>query len=164
METKRPTPLQIATAAIFMTTGTLHFVLEKFFTAIVPRGLPNPRALVHISGIAEFLGGVGVLIPGTRKWAGRGLIALLLAVFPANINMAVNAERFKQFSAWALWARLPLQFAIIAQVWVATQRDRDAVAATGSGLKDPGDAPTPSTWTGADRSTSRTPSLSDPAH
>lgn len=109
-----------------MTTGTLHFVAEKFFTAIVPRGLPNPRLLVHISGVAEFLGGVGVLIPSTRKHAGRGLLVLLLAVFPANINMAVNAERFKQFPAWALWARLPLQFAIIAQVWLATQRERQA--------------------------------------
>lgn len=115
-------PLQLATAAIFMTTGTLHFVIERFFTAIVPKGLPNPRLLVHLSGIAEFAGGVGVLIPATRRLAGQGLIALLLAVFPANINMAVNSERFKQFPAWALWLRLPLQFAIIAQVWLATQR------------------------------------------
>lgn len=105
-----------------MTTGTLHFVLEKFFTAIVPKGLPNPRALVYVSGVAEFLGGVGVLLPATRRSAGRGLIVLLLAVFPANVNMAVNPDRFKQFPAWALWARLPLQFAIIAQVWAATQR------------------------------------------
>lgn len=120
---RRATPLQIATALTFMTTGSAHFWLEKFFTAIVPRGLPNPKALVYISGVAEFLGGVGVLIPSVRKHAGRGLIALLVAVFPANINMAVNPERFKQFPAWALWARLPLQFAIIAQVWAATQRE-----------------------------------------
>lgn len=118
---RRPTALQFATAATFLTTGTLHFVAERFFTAIVPKGLPNPRLLVHVSGVAEFAGGVGVLIPATRKLAGRGLLLLLVAVFPANINMAVNAERFKQFPAWALWARLPLQLAIMAQVWLATR-------------------------------------------
>lgn len=128
MSEKRITPLQVATAATFMTTGTLHFVLEKFFTAIVPKGLPNPKLLVYASGVAEFLGGVGVLVPRTRKLAGQGLIALLIAVFPANVNMAVNPERFKQFPAWALWARLPLQFAIIAQVWAATQRKEKPAA------------------------------------
>jgi uncharacterized membrane protein len=120
---RRANPLQVATALIFLTTGTLHFVAEKFFTAIVPQGLPNPRALVQISGVAELLGGLGVLVPGLRRSAGRGLLVLLIAVFPANVNMAVNAERFKQFPAWALWARLPLQAVLMAQVWLATQRD-----------------------------------------
>ncbi|MFT4049480.1 MAG: hypothetical protein QM648_06525 [Solirubrobacterales bacterium] len=124
MESKRLSPLQIATAITFITTGTLHFVAEKFFTAIVPKSLPNPKALVYISGVAELAGAVGVLIPKTRNLAGKGLIALLIAVFPANINMALNPERFKQFPAWALWARLPLQFGIIAQVWAATQRGK----------------------------------------
>ena len=118
------TPFQAVTGATFVTTGVLHFVIEKFFTAIVPKGLPNPKALVYISGVAEFLGGVGLLIPRTRKLAGQGLIALLVAVFPANVNMAVNSERFKQIPPWALWARLPLQIAIIAQVWKATQTEQ----------------------------------------
>jgi uncharacterized membrane protein len=122
MESRRTNPLQLATALVFITTGTLHFVAERFFTSIVPRGLPSPRALVHISGVAELLGGIGVLIPATRRSAGRGLIALLVAVFPANVNMAVNSERFERIPVWALWARLPLQLAIIGQVWVATQR------------------------------------------
>ncbi len=119
---KRITPLQLATAATFLTTGSLHFVQEKFFTAIVPKSLPNPKALVYISGVAEIAGGIGVLIPSTRRLAGKGLLALLLAVFPANINMALNPERFKMFPAWALWARLPLQFLIMLQVWAATLR------------------------------------------
>lgn len=119
MESSKPNTLQLATTAIFLTTGTLHFVAEKFFTAIVPKSLPQPRLLVHISGVCEILGGLGLLFGRTRRPAGWGLIALLLAVFPANINMAINAERFKQFPAWALWLRLPLQFAIIAQVWKA---------------------------------------------
>jgi uncharacterized membrane protein len=100
----------------------MHFTHEKFYTAIVPKSLPNPKALVQISGVAELAGAVGVLIPGTRKLAGKGLIALLIAVYPANISMALNPEKFKQFPAWALWARLPLQFAAIAMVWRGTQR------------------------------------------
>jgi uncharacterized membrane protein len=105
-----------------MFTGAMHFKAERFFTAIVPKSLPNPKALVYVSGVAEFAGGVGVLIPRTRRLAGKGLIALLVAVFPANVNMAVNAERFKRFPAWSLWARLPLQYAAIAAVRRATQR------------------------------------------
>jgi uncharacterized membrane protein len=115
------TPLQIATGGMFIFTGIMHFVIEKFFTSIVPKSLPNPKAIVYVSGVAEIAGGVGVLIPQTRRLAGKGLIALLLAVFPANINMAINSERFSRFPAWGLWARLPLQFAAIAQVWKATQ-------------------------------------------
>lgn len=129
MNEKKITPLQIATAITFMTTGSLHFIAEKFFVAIVPKSLPNPKALVYISGVAEFAGGVGVLIPKTRKLSGKGLILLLLAVFPANVSMALNPQRFKQFPAWGLWARLPLQFAIIGQVWAATQRGNKPVAA-----------------------------------
>lgn len=122
MAKDRTSAARIGTAAIFATTGILHFTHEKFFTAIVPKSLPNPRALVQISGVAELAGGIGVLIPSTRALAGKGLIALLIAVFPANINMALNPDRFKQFPAWALWARLPLQFAAIALVWRGSQR------------------------------------------
>lgn len=114
--------LHRSVAALFFTSGTLHFVAEKFFVAIVPRGLPKPRMIVQVSGVGELAGAAGVLIPQTRRFAGKGLIALLLAVFPANVNMAVNAERFKQVPAWALWARLPLQLVAIAWVWAATQR------------------------------------------
>ena len=122
---QKPNALQLATAATFLTTGTLHFVLEKFFTAIVPKSLPNPKALVYISGVFEILGGIGVLFSRTRRPAGWGLIALLISVFPANINMALNPDRFKQFPAWALWARLPLQFAAIALVWRGSLRSAE---------------------------------------
>lgn len=117
----RLTPLQAILGFSFVGVGSLHFIAEKFFVAIVPKSLPNPKALVQISGVAEIAGGLGVLIPGTRRLAGKGLLTLLLAVFPANINMAVNAERFKNFPAWSLWARLPLQFVMIRLVWKATQ-------------------------------------------
>lgn len=118
---RRLTPLQAILGLSFIGVGSLHFVIEKFFVAIVPESLPNPEALVQISGVAEIAGGIGVLIPGTRSLAGKGLLALLIAVFPANINMAVNAERFNNLPEWTLWARLPLQFVMIGLVWKATQ-------------------------------------------
>jgi len=91
------------------------------YKAIVPPGLPSPRALVAISGVCEILGGVGVLLPATRAAAGWGLIALLLAIFPANIYMASDAARFHRVApAWALWARLPLQFILVWWVYHAT--------------------------------------------
>ncbi len=93
-----------ALAALFLGSGTLHFVSPGPFIRIVPPLLPWPAALVAISGAAEIAGGLGLL---TRKWrraAGYGLIALLIAVFPANIYMAI---RGMMFPAWILWARLP---------------------------------------------------------
>jgi uncharacterized membrane protein len=116
---------RIGTALLFLGSGIMHFTHEKFYTAIVPKSLPNPKLLVQVSGVAELAGAAGVMIPGTRKLAGKGLIALLIAVYPANIQMAVNADRYKQFPAWALWARLPLQFAAIALVWRGSQRSAE---------------------------------------
>jgi uncharacterized membrane protein len=75
--------------------------------------LPYKKELVLISGAFEILGGLGLLLPKTRKLAGAGLIALLIAVFPANINMAINKIDFGFIPQWLLWARLPLQFLAI---------------------------------------------------
>ncbi len=105
----------------FVAAGVLHFVRPGGYARIIPPFLPFPLALVYISGIAEILGGIGVLIPSVRAWAGLGLIALLIAVFPANIYMAVGPERVGMGIAplW-LWLRLPLQLVLIAWVWWAT--------------------------------------------
>ena len=109
-------------AAVFVGAGVLHFVKPRLFEAIVPPSLPSPRALVLLSGAAEVLGGVGLLVPGLRPWAGWGLAALLVAVFPANLYMARESERFRRLApAWALWLRLPLQFVLIAWVLWASQ-------------------------------------------
>jgi uncharacterized membrane protein len=107
-------------AALFLITGTLHFVLTAFFARIVPPQLPNPVLLVQVSGVCELLGAVGLLLPAVRKAAVYGLIALLVAVFPANIYMAVDAHDFHRFAPpEVLWLRLPLQFALIAWVYSA---------------------------------------------
>jgi len=95
----------------------LHFTSPDFFVDIVPPYLPAPLALVYVSGVFEILGGVGVLIPVTRRWAGYGLLALLVAVYPANIHMALHPEQFPDMSPTSLYVRLPFQFVFAALVW-----------------------------------------------
>jgi uncharacterized membrane protein len=109
-------------AVIFVAAGVLHFVRPRVYARIIPPFFPFPLALVYISGVAEVLGGLGVLAPSLRVWAGFWLIALLVAVFPANLYMALAPEKAGMGIApvW-LWLRLPLQFVLIAWVWWATQ-------------------------------------------
>ena len=101
----------------FLFAGLMHFLKPRPYISIVPDALPRKREIVFASGVAEMAGGAGVLVPGTRRLAGWWLIATLLAIFPANINMAVNAERYRAVPEPLLWARLPLQGALIAWVW-----------------------------------------------
>lgn len=103
------------TALFFFTGGVLHFVLIDFFMVIMPTYLPWHRELVQISGVFELLGAVGILLPATRKWAAWGLIALCVAVFPANLNMAMHPDQFSSIPLVLLYVRLPLQLLII---WV----------------------------------------------
>lgn len=112
----------ILIAVGFVAAGVLHFLRPGPYVRIIPPFLPYPLALVYISGVAEILGGVGVLIPSLRTWAGLGLIALLIAVFPANLYMALAPERAGLGVAplW-LWLRLPLQVVLIVWVWWATR-------------------------------------------
>lgn len=88
----------------------------------MPPLLPAPRLLVAISGAAEIAGGLGLLLPRLRKAAAWGLVLLLLAVFPANLYMAIAHQRFPNFPAWTLWARLPLQLPIIWWAWRYTRK------------------------------------------
>ena len=122
--------------AIFMTlAGLNHFLSPSTYVGMMPAVLPSPLALVYISGIAEMAGGVGLLPRRTRKLAAWGLITLFIAVFPANINMAVNALPLGERSIplWALWARLPLQIVLIAWAYLFTRDDPEPVAALSRG-------------------------------
>ncbi len=98
----------------FIFAGLMHFVIPRTYESIVPDALPAKRALVYASGVAEIAGGVGVLHPRTRQAASRWSVATLLAVFPANVHMALHPERYPvPGGRAALLARLPLQaFAI----------------------------------------------------
>lgn len=105
-------------AISFAAVGILHFLNPAPFVAIVPPWLPAPLALVLVSGFFEVLGGVGLLVPRVRKAAGIGLLVLLAAVYPANIQMAVNEVYLPEMphEPWLLWARLPFQFVFAALV------------------------------------------------
>jgi uncharacterized membrane protein len=107
----------------FILAGTLHFAIPRTYEAIVPNALPAKRALVYASGLAEIAGGAGVLHPRTRRVAGLWSVATLLAVFPANVGMALQPERHPvPGGRIALWLRLPLQAALIAWAIAAGRR------------------------------------------
>ena len=103
-------------ALLFVAAGVWHFVHPATYLAIMPPQLPQPRALVYLSGVFEILGGLGLLPARTRRLAGWGLLALLLAVFPANVYMALIHERLG-ISGWVAWGRLPLQLPLMVWVW-----------------------------------------------
>jgi len=134
-------------AAFFCFAGVGHFTNTEFFLAIVPPYLPAPLPLVYISGVFEILGGLGVLHPASRRRAGFGLLALLLAVFPANIHMALNPTQFPDITTAALYGRLPLQFVFAAGVWWAacspgSQSGTFADSPIHSPAESPTDSPT----------------------
>jgi uncharacterized membrane protein len=112
-------------AAIFVAAGVNHFVMPAVYLAMMPAYLPAHLELVYLSGAFEVLGGVAVLLPRLRRAAGWGLIALLGAVFPANVNMAVHPESFPGLPPLALWVRLPFQGLLIGWVLWATQPSRE---------------------------------------
>ncbi len=118
---------QKALAAFFSFTGTMHFVIPRSYEATVPPAIADRRReIVAISGVAEIAGGLAVAHPATRRLGGWWLLALLVAVFPANVHMAVNPEQIKgldlnRVPRWALWARLPLQPLCMLWVWRATR-------------------------------------------
>lgn len=115
-----------ALAGFFTLAGTMHFVRPRFYEAIVPPAIGNEREVVIVSGIAEIAGAAAVLHPASRRLGRWWLLALLVAVFPANIHMAVNPEQIRgldleRIPRWALWARLPLQPLAMLWVWRATR-------------------------------------------
>ena len=112
-----------ALAALFMVSGAVHLILPDLYLPIMPPALPYKSALILISGIAELAGGIGLLLPRARRAAAYGLMALLVAVFPANVQMALNG-----FAAGAapwvlalLLLRLPLQPVLIWLVYRAAR-------------------------------------------
>jgi uncharacterized membrane protein len=122
------TTSQRALAAFFTVAGVMHFVIPRSYEATVPDYVPiSPRDAVVYSGVAEIAGALAVIPPATRGLARWWLIGLLIAVFPANVHMAVNPEQIKGLDLdrtprWVLWARLPCQPLMVWWVWRATAR------------------------------------------
>jgi uncharacterized membrane protein len=116
-------------AAFFTVAGALHFVRPRAYEAIMPPYVPAHREAVMISGAAELAGGLAVLARPTRRFARWWLLALLAAVFPANVHMALQPSAVAKkgvaadrIPSWLLWARLPLQPLMMLWVWRATER------------------------------------------
>lgn len=111
-------------ALLFALAGLWHFVHSATYLAIMPPQLPQPRALVYASGAFEIMGGLGLLRQRTRRLAGWGLLALLVAVFPANVYMALVHARLG-IPGWVAWGRLPLQLPLLWWVWRAMRLMRN---------------------------------------
>ena len=102
---------------LFIMAGVMHFLKPEFYIRIMPPAIPYHKEMVYLSGFFEILGGIGILIERVRAIAGQGLVLLLLAVFPANIYMALQSATFPSIPAPVLWLRLPFQLAFIYWVW-----------------------------------------------
>jgi uncharacterized membrane protein len=111
-------------AVFFVLAGINHFLSPKIYLGMMPPWLPAPEVANVVSGAAEIAGGLGLLLRRFRRMAGWGLIALLVAVFPANLHVALQGHMpGLNVSPLALWLRLPFQPALIAWVWwVALKR------------------------------------------
>ena len=119
---------RLALAAFFAFMGAMHFVARRSFEAIVPTAIESrKKEAVAVSGVAEIAGAAMVLHPASRRLGRWWLLSLLVAVFPANVHMAVNPEQIRGLDLrktprWALWARLPLQPLAMLWVWRATRQ------------------------------------------
>ena len=122
--------------ASFVWIGVLHFADPTPFVSIMPPYLPWHLELVYVSGVFEIIGGLGLIYPRTRRLAAWGLVALLIAVYPANIHMLVNEVYVPGMpqEKWALWARMPLQVVFaIGVLWTGGIWPRAAASQSGAG-------------------------------
>ena len=125
--TQRPSGDVAVLAGLFTLSGVLHGVRPAPFERIVPRRLPGRRGLVYASGAAELLCAAGLVRPATRSHAGLASAALLVLIFPANVQMAVDVLRSRRATSWmkvAVLARLPLQWPLIRTGWRAYRSAR----------------------------------------
>lgn len=116
--------LRVVLAIAIIIVGITHFLRPDQYARIVPPQLPNPVGMVHISGFFEILDGIGLLIPFVSVAAAWGLIALFIAVFPANLNQAINQIPIDGIPhhPWLYWARLPFQAVLITWAWWYTRK------------------------------------------
>lgn len=117
-------------AAFFVAAGANHFRTPEIYLGMMPPWLPWPETMNAVSGAAELVGGIGLLVPATRRLAAWGLIALLVAVFPANLHVALQGRMpGTDFAPLALWLRLPFQAVFVAWIWwvaIATAARRES--------------------------------------
>lgn len=114
-------------AAIMTQGGIMHFIATPFYERIMPPGIPAPREMVYVSGVIEAALGLALLPRRTRRWAAWGVVATLIAIFPANIYGATSAgtdhPAMPGVPVWAAWLRLPLQLPLIAAAYWLTREE-----------------------------------------
>ncbi len=118
--------LRMLLAAVMVGAGVMHFINPAPFVAMVPGWLPaDPLWVTWVSGVCELVLGAALPWPRARRVAGFGLMALFVAVFPANLHMALHPQQTGggDLAPWLLWARLPLQLVLIAWAWWVSQPD-----------------------------------------
>ncbi|MBK5111160.1 MAG: DoxX family membrane protein [Thermoleophilia bacterium] len=120
-------PLRLLLGVLFILAGALHFIQPRSYLAMMPPWIPRHDEAVAVSGVAEIVGGAALLSGRTARFGGAWLVAVLVAVFPANIHMALNPDQIRGLDAEnpttrkLLWLRLPLQPLAIWLVWKATR-------------------------------------------
>ena len=117
--------LQWIFGVVMVLAGINHFLSQAFYMRMMPPVLPAPLVLIYLSGVFEIALGISLLILKFTRFVAWGLIALLIAIFPANVYMAMNPQLFPEFSSTALYLRLPLQFVLIALVFWLTRKKLD---------------------------------------
>jgi uncharacterized membrane protein len=117
------TTFKYVLALAFVLAGANHFISTAFYLSIMPPLLPAHLFLVYLSGVCEIALGILLMIPKYSRLAAWGLITLMIAVFPANVYMAMNTNLFPQFDPTAIWLRLPLQFLLIAWAFWHTREE-----------------------------------------
>jgi uncharacterized membrane protein len=120
------TALKYVLGIAFALAGANHFVMTDFYVSIMPPYLPWHLFLVYLSGVIEFACGVGLLVPRISRVAAWGMFATSLAVFPANIHMALHTGLYPQFSVTAMWLRLPLQLVLLVWIYWYARGDKKA--------------------------------------
>ena len=115
---------------LFTLAGANHFFSTDFYVGIMPPYLPWHVELVYISGVCEMGLGLALLVRRFQRLAAWGMIALIIAVTPANLHMALHPELFPQFSVTGLWVRMALQFVLIAWAWWYTRPDAQPAGVT----------------------------------
>jgi uncharacterized membrane protein len=116
--------LKMLFAVFFVGAGVNHFLRISFYLRMMPPYAPFHLAMVQLTGVAEIVLGILLLVPLASPTAAWGLIALLIAVFPANVQMALHPETFPEFPPLTLWLRLPLQVVLIAWAYWFTGKNR----------------------------------------
>ena len=113
---------------LYVAGGVAHFALTRAYLPIMPTHYSDPAAWVRFTGAAEIAGGVGLLIPLTRRAAAWGIVIMLVGYFDVHVYMLQNSGRFASIPRWALEARIPLQLVLIAWAYVYTRRSQAAIS------------------------------------